>query len=86
MLWLQQKRKKKSASFLFFVSESNIFILYPISLHYYINFQPSEEMLAKIGAYDRLMNENVELKMNLKTIETEKDRQRLEMERVCIIL
>ncbi|OWF51997.1 centrosomal protein of 290 kDa-like [Mizuhopecten yessoensis] len=44
--------------------------------------QPSEEMLAKIGAYDRLMNENVELKMNLKTIETDKNRQRLETERL----
>ncbi|XP_060063320.1 centrosomal protein of 290 kDa-like [Ylistrum balloti] len=44
--------------------------------------QPSEDMLAKVSAYDRLMNENVELKMNLKTLSTEKDRQRLETERL----
>ena len=35
-----------------------------------------------MAAYDRLMNENVEIKMSLKSAKTEKDKMRLEVERV----
>ncbi|XP_071137463.1 centrosomal protein of 290 kDa-like isoform X1 [Mytilus edulis] len=36
----------------------------------------------KMAAYDRLMNENVEIKMSLKSAKTEKDKMRLEVERM----
>ncbi|CAC5374165.1 CEP290 [Mytilus coruscus] len=36
----------------------------------------------KMAAYDRLMNENVEIKMKLKSAKTEKDKMRLEVERM----
>lgn len=44
--------------------------------------QISSDVITKATAYDRLMDENVEVKMQLRTIETEKDKYRLEMERL----
>uniref|UniRef100_K1PYW1 Centrosomal protein of 290kDa coiled-coil region domain-containing protein n=1 Tax=Magallana gigas TaxID=29159 RepID=K1PYW1_MAGGI len=44
--------------------------------------QITSDVITKATAYDRLMDENVEIKMQLRTIETEKDKYRLEMERL----
>ncbi|XP_061195068.1 centrosomal protein of 290 kDa-like isoform X3 [Saccostrea echinata] len=44
--------------------------------------QLSGDVITKVTAYDRLMDENVEIKMQLRTVETEKDKYRLEMERL----
>lgn len=50
----------------------------------YISFlnQYDTDAQNKIAAYDRLMNENVDIKMELKSAKTEKDKMRLEVERV----
>lgn len=48
----------------------------------FLDLQISSDVITKATAYDRLMDENVEVKMQLRTIETEKDKYRLEMERV----
>ncbi|XP_056015074.1 centrosomal protein of 290 kDa-like [Ostrea edulis] len=44
--------------------------------------QLSGDVITKATAYDRLMDENVDIKMELRTIQTEKDKYRLEMERL----
>ncbi|KAK3096658.1 hypothetical protein FSP39_002154 [Pinctada imbricata] len=44
--------------------------------------QISEDVLNKVSAYDRLMDENVEMKMELKSVGLERDKQRLEIERL----
>ncbi|XP_062586244.1 centrosomal protein of 290 kDa-like [Saccostrea cucullata] len=44
--------------------------------------QLSGDVITKVTSYDRLMDENVEIKMQLRTVETEKDKFRLEMERL----
>ena len=56
-----------------------------LSIHFfslYYLVQISGDVITKATAYDRLMDENVEIKMQLRTTETEKDKYRLEMERV----
>lgn len=46
--------------------------------------QISEEIFTKANNYDKVMSENIELELELKTIRLERDKMKLEVDRVSM--